>query len=163
MATAPLPPNILDITLALVFAAILAAAVALLVARVARRLFSSVRDTHLTEPMVRATLRIVRVMTFVVAFAVFAFPALDFAGVNLRVGMRPREIGAWAAETGVRIVALLVLAFAVVRILSAVIVRAEREMAMGAGLDALERRNARKHWQASSAVHCRRSSGQRPR
>jgi small conductance mechanosensitive channel len=40
----------------------------------------------------------------------------------------------------VRIVALLLLAFAVVRMLSAVIVRAERDMAVGTGLDALERR-----------------------
>jgi moderate conductance mechanosensitive channel len=82
----------------------------------------------------------VRLMTVAVSFAVFAFPALDFAGVDLRVGMRTRDVGVWAAETGVRIVALLVLAFVVVRILSAVIVRAEREMAMGTGLDALERR-----------------------
>jgi small conductance mechanosensitive channel len=140
VTTASLPPNILDITLALVFAAILAAALALLVARVAGRLLTSVRDAHLTEPLARGTLRVVRAMTFVVSFAIFAFPALDFAGVDLRVGLRPRDVGAWAAETGVRIAALLVLAFVVIRILSSVIVRAEREMTVGTGLDALERR-----------------------
>ncbi len=140
MTTASLPANILDITLALVFVAILAAAVALLVARVARRLLTSVRDTHISEPLARGTLRVMRVMTFIVAFAIFAFPALDLAGVDLRVGLRPREVAGWAAGTGVRIVALLVLAFVVIRILSSVIVRAEREMAIGTGLDALERR-----------------------
>ena len=140
MTTASLPPNILDITLALVFAAILAAALALLVVRVAGRLLTSVRDTALTEPLARGTLRVVRAMTFVVSFAIFAFPALDFAGVDLRVGLRPRDVGAWAAETGGRIAALRVLAFVVIRIWSSVIVRAEREMTLGTGLDALERR-----------------------
>ena len=35
-------------------------------------------------------------MTFVIAFAVFAFPALDLAGVDVRVGLhsrRPRTLG----------------------------------------------------------------------
>ncbi len=140
METASLPANILDIILALVLAATLAAALALAMSRLARRLLTSVRDAHLTEPIARGTLRLVRVMTFVVAFAVFAFPALDFAGVNLRVGLNKEQLGQWAAETGVRIAAILVLAFVVVRGLSGVIVRAERDMAVGTGLDALERR-----------------------
>ena len=50
------------------------------------------------------------------------------------------ELGRWAAESGVRIFAILVLAFVVVRLLVGVIGRAEREMAVGTGLDALERR-----------------------
>jgi small conductance mechanosensitive channel len=44
------------------------------------------------------------------------------------------------AATGVRIAAIVLLACAVVRILSSVIVRGERELATGTGLDALERR-----------------------
>ena len=137
----PLPENLLEITVALALAATFAAALAFLASRVARRLLTSVgRDTLVTEPLVRGTIRVVRLMTFVVAFAVFAFPALDVAGVDLRVGLQTEDLGRWAAETGVRIAALLVLAFVVVRMLSAVIVRAEREMAAGSGLDALERR-----------------------
>jgi small-conductance mechanosensitive channel len=140
VGTASLPPNILDIILALVLAATLAAALSLVMGRLARRLLTSVRDTHLTEPVARRTLRIVRIMTFVVAFAVFAFPALDFVGLNPRVGLRKEQLGQWAAETGVRIAAILVLAFVVVRVLSGIIVRAESDMAVGTGLDALERR-----------------------
>jgi len=84
--------------------------------------------------------RALRVMTFLIVFAVFAFPALDLAGVQLGVGMHSEDLGRWATRTGIRIVALLLLAFVVVRMLSAVIVRAEREMAVGTGFDALERR-----------------------
>jgi moderate conductance mechanosensitive channel len=135
------PPNVLEITLALVATATLAALVALVVSRAARGLLTTVGpQAHLTEPMTRGTLRVVRLMTFVVAFAVLAFPALDLAGVDLKVGLHSEDLGRWAAETGIRIVALFVLAFVVVRMLSAVIVRAEREMASGTGLDALERR-----------------------
>jgi small-conductance mechanosensitive channel len=136
-----LPANLLEITLALALAATLAAALALIMARLARRVLASVgRETHLAEPLARGTVRVVRLMTFIVALAIFAFPALDFAGVDLRVGLHSEELGRWAAETGVRIAALLVLAFVVVRMLSAVIVRGERDMALGSGLDALERR-----------------------
>jgi moderate conductance mechanosensitive channel len=135
-----LPPNTLDIILALVLAATLAATIALVVARLARRLLTAVHDSHLNEPLTRATVRVVRVMTFAVAFAVFAFPALDLAGVAVPVGLHKGQLGRWAAETGVRIVAILVLAFIVVRMMSGVIARAESEMAVGSGLDALERR-----------------------
>jgi small conductance mechanosensitive channel len=137
------PPNVLEITLALIAVATVAALAALVVSRAARRLLTTVsRETHhhVTEPLAHGTVRVVRFMTFVVTFAIFAFPALDIAGIDLEVGLHSEDLGRWAAETGIRIVALFVLAFVVVRILSAVIVRAEREMAAGTGLDALERR-----------------------
>jgi len=136
-----LPPNLLGVTLAVAVAATLAVALALLLTGLARRVMMSVtRETHLAEPLALGTLRVVRLMTFIVTFTVLAFPALDLAGVDLRVGLHSRELGRWAANTGVRIAALLALAFAVVRMISGLIVRAERELAVGTGLDALERR-----------------------
>ncbi len=138
-----MPPTdqALDIILALAFAATMAAVVALAAGSLARRwLAGFARQHHLTDPLAHGTIRIVRFVTFLLAFAVLAFPALDLAGVDLRVGLHSEDVGRWAATTGVRIVALLLLAFAVVRTLSAVIVRAERDMTVGTGLDALERR-----------------------
>jgi small conductance mechanosensitive channel len=127
--------------LALALAGTLAGAGALLAARLARRLLTAVgREPAFTQPLVHGTIRVVRIVSFLVVFTIFAFPALDLAGVDLRVGLQSDELGRWAANTGVRIVALLLLAFAVVRILSAVIVRAEHDMQVGSGLDALERR-----------------------
>jgi small conductance mechanosensitive channel len=135
------PANALEVTLALALAATLAAALAIAAARLARRLLTAVgREGALSEPLTQGTLRVVRTFTFFIAFAVFAFPALDLAGVEMAVGLRSDRLGRWAAETGVRIVALLLLAFAVVRIIAAVIVRAERDLTVGTGLDALERR-----------------------
>jgi small conductance mechanosensitive channel len=137
----PVPPNALEVTLALALAATLAGALALTVGRFARRLLGAVgRDLALAEPITTGTVRVVRLVTFVVAFAILAFPALDLAGMQLGVGLHSNQLGQWAAETGVRILALLLLAFAVVRIVSAVIVRAERDMMTGTGLDAIERR-----------------------
>jgi small-conductance mechanosensitive channel len=142
--TAPpfsLSTHALDVTLALAFAATLAAVAALAAGTAARRSLAAVGRQHaLTDPLAHGTVRVVRVVTFLLVFVVLAFPALELAGVELRVGLRFAELGRWAATTGLRIVALLLLAFAVVRTLSAVILRAEREMAVGTGLDALERR-----------------------
>jgi moderate conductance mechanosensitive channel len=133
------PPNVLEITMALALAAALAGAAALAAAAGARRLLGT-SGPALAEPIALGTVRVVRLVTFLVTFAVLAFPALDYAGVNPRVGLQSEDLGQWAARTGVRIAALLLLAFAVVRILTAVIIRAERDMNVGTGLDALERR-----------------------
>jgi len=56
------------------------------------------------------------------------------------MGLQSDQLGKWAAERGVRIAGLLVLAFAVVRLLSVLIARAERDIAVGTDIAALERR-----------------------
>ena len=140
-AAPDLPANLLEILLALALAATLAAVAALTVGRIARRLLTAVgRESTLTEPITVGTLRALRLTTFFVALAFFSFPALELAGVSLQVGLHPRDLGRWAAETGIRIAAILLLAFAVVRIITTIITRTERDLAVGTGLDALERR-----------------------
>lgn len=135
------PPNVLEITLALSLAATLAVAAALAAGRLAKRVLTAGRrDGLVHEPLAQGTVRAVGFTTFLVVFAALAFPALDLAGVELGVGMHSEDLGRWAAQTGLRIVALLLLAFALVRILSSVILRAERDLSVGIGLDALERR-----------------------
>jgi small conductance mechanosensitive channel len=135
-----LPPNTVEVMAALALAATLAFAVALVATKLARRALGVVARDALSEPVARGTIRIVRAMSFLVAFAIFAFPALDLAGVRTTVGLDFESLGRWAAENGVRIAAILVLAFVVVRILNGVITRGEREMSTGTGLDAIERR-----------------------
>ena len=142
--TAPastVPTQALEITLALALAATLAAVAALAIGRVARRLLIAAgRESLANEPFIQRTLRAARTMTFFVVFIVLAFPALDLAGVDVGAGLQSRDLARWAAETGVRILAILLLAFIVVRLLSAAIVRAENDIVVGSGLDALERR-----------------------
>ena len=136
-----LPADALNITLAVAIAAAAGALVALAVGRLASRGLTAVgREPAITDPLARRTVRIVGSVTFFLVFALFLFPALELMGVNLRVGLQSEDLGRWAATTGIRIVALLLLTFAVVRVLTAVIVRAERNMEVGTGLDALERR-----------------------
>jgi small-conductance mechanosensitive channel len=133
--------NALEITLALSLAATLAAAAALATGRIARRLLNVVgREELAAQPLARRTLRVARTLTFLMVFAVLAFPALDLAGYNPGVGLNSEDLGRWAVRTGVRILALLLLAFIVVRVITIVISRAELDMSMGTGLDALERR-----------------------
>ncbi len=133
--------NVVEITLALALTATLAAAAALATGRLARRLLTVVGHEELVAvPLARKTLRVVRAMTFLVAFVVLAFPLLDLAGFRPGVGLNSEDLGHWAARTGMRIVALLLLAFVVVRIITIVISRAEQELSLGTGLDALERR-----------------------
>jgi small conductance mechanosensitive channel len=127
--------------LALALAATLAAAAAIMVSSIARRLFHLAgRDELVREPLARRTLRIAAAFTFLLIFLALAFPALDWAGVRPGVGMESQDLGRWAARTGLRIVALLLLTFIIVRLLSAVITRAEHDIDVGTGLDALERR-----------------------
>lgn len=138
---ATISANALEITLALALAATIAAAAALFVGRVARRLFNVVgREELAGEPLVKRTLRVARFLTFVVVFLALAFPALDWAGVRPGVGLEPRDLAYWASRTGLRIIALLLMAFVIVRLVAAVIVRAEHDLDVGTGLDALERR-----------------------
>ena len=136
-----LPADALNITLAVAIAAAAAAVFALAISRLAGRAVTVVGRGHaIADQLARRTLRLVRTLTFLLAFAFLVFPALEFMGVDLRVGVASEDIGQWAVTTGIRILALLLLTFAVVRTLSAVILRVEHEMTAGTGLDALERR-----------------------
>ena len=135
------PPVLIEATLALLLVATIAALVSLIAGNLARRLLTAVGRESLThERLVQHTLRIARVMIFLVVFAVLSFPALDMIGLETHAGLRSGELGRWAAVTGVRILALVLLAFVVVRVLSLVILRAEAAIEVGSGLDALERR-----------------------
>lgn len=128
------------ITLALTVAALLALALALAVGRIAQRLLSSFRsDDPASDGLTRATVRVVRLVTFGVALAIFAFPALDLAGVELTVGLRPEDLGRWVAEVGIRIAAILTVALVVIRLISTVVDRVQRDLSTGTGPDAMER------------------------
>ncbi len=136
-----LPADALNVMLAVAIAAAAAALIALTVSRLANRGLTLVGREHaIGDPGARRTLRIVRLVTFLIVFAFFLFPALELMGIDLHLGVQSEDVGQWALTTGIRIVALLLLTFAVVRVLTAVIVRAERDMEVGTGLDALERR-----------------------
>jgi small-conductance mechanosensitive channel len=138
--TPPLPDNTIEILAALTFAAILASAVALIAGGLVRRLLKSVEGRHqFAAPLGKAPVRLVRLVAFIVATIAFAFPALAFVGVNLPVELQGGRVGRWAAQTGLRIGVIILIAVTSNRLVAAIIGRAESEIARGAGPADVER------------------------
>jgi small-conductance mechanosensitive channel len=131
----------LEALAALSVAALVAAAIAMLVASLVRRLLLSIEGERFhTQPITNATVKAVRRVTFVLSLLVLSFPALDLAGVDLRVGLHPEELTQWLTQNGARIILLILLAFAANRFAASVIRNAEREIGPGDDLEHVERR-----------------------
>ena len=126
---------------AIAIAGLIAAAIALVVGQLTRRLLLSVeRDRFHTQPIANATVKAVRRVTFVLMLLVLLFPALELAGVRMRVGLHPDQLTHWVTQNGARILLLILLAFGANRFAASVIRNAEQEMAAGDDHKSLERR-----------------------
>jgi moderate conductance mechanosensitive channel len=98
------------------------------------------RDTvSPTSPHVRAPLRIISATAFTLTLAVLLFPALEMAGLKPRTGVHLRDMSDWIFNPGLKIVFIVLLAYALVRITSLLVRRFEYEMSLGTDLDAIER------------------------
>ncbi len=140
-ATPSLPENALEITLAVAMVVLLALALALLAGAITRRILKSIEGDRIqTSAIADPTVRAVRRVTFFLALLVALFPALDLAGVPLNIGWRTEDLGSWATQNAVRIVLLLLLAFAANRFAASVIRRAEHEIVSDADPRGFERR-----------------------
>jgi len=127
-----LPDSTIEILAALVFAAVLAAAIALIAGGLIRRLLASVESADgLSVSVRKAPIRFVRLITFVVSMIALVFPALAVVGVTVPVELDPDRFGAWAAQTALRVGVILLLALTSTRIVAAIIARAEHEIAAG--------------------------------
>lgn len=140
-AAATLPPNSLEVLLALAMAAVVAAAFAMLAGALTRRLLHSIEGERFhTTSIADRTVSVVRRLTFAVTLLAIVFPALDFAGVDIAIGLRDEDLAQWAARTGVRVLLLLLLAFAANRFAGSVIRRAEHEVVQTGETQGFERR-----------------------
>ena len=146
MMQAPATPQLpsffsLEATAAVAVAALIAAAIALLVGSLTRRLLVAIEGERFhTQPIARTTVNVVRRVTFVLALLVLLFPALDLAGVELTVGLHPEQMTRWMTRNGARILLLILLAFAANRFAASVVRNAEHEIAEGDDHKTLERR-----------------------
>ena len=119
--------------------------IAWLSARVVRRLIARVlrivlRDTVLpSSPQIRGPLRLIGVVTFILVFFVLVFPAFEVAGLHPRAGVHLRSLTTWAFDSGLRVLLIAMLAFAVNRMVTIGVKRFENDVSFGSGLDALER------------------------
>lgn len=140
-ASPTLPDNTLEITLALALVALVALALALLAGMITRRILAAIEGERIqTTAIADPTVRAVRRVTFFLALLAGVFPALDLAGVPLNVGWHAEDLSGWATQNGVRIVLLLLLAFAASRFAASVIRRAEHEIVSDADPRSFERR-----------------------
>ncbi len=116
-----------------------------LLSRLARRLATAglramLRDTVATSsPQVRGPLRIVTLAAFTLALAVLLFPAFEMAGLRPRTGVHLRSLSDWFFGPGLKILLIVLLSYALVRITALVVRRFEYEMSLGTDLDAVER------------------------
>jgi small-conductance mechanosensitive channel len=116
-----------------------------LLARLARRFAAAgiravVRDTLAqSSPLVRGPLRLVGLTAFVLFSAVMLFPAFEVVGLHPRAGVPLGTISSWLFGSGLRVLLILLLAYALVRTTALLVSRFEYELNTRTGLDALER------------------------
>ena len=134
----------IDIQAALV-ALVSTVAVAWISARLVRRFAATglralVHDTmSASSPHVRGPLRIVAAAAFILAAAILLFPALEMAGLRPRTGVHLPALSVWTFGSGLRVLLVILLAYALVRMTALLVRRFEHEMSLGTNLDALER------------------------
>jgi moderate conductance mechanosensitive channel len=121
------------------------AVLALLAARAARvaataAMRNLLRDTVvISSPLVRAPLRLIGFVAFTLVFAVLLFPAFEVAGLSPRTGIHLRELTEWTFDSGLKVLLILAVAIAIVRVIGVGVQRFEHDVNFGTGLDALER------------------------
>ena len=121
------------------------AVLAWLVARGVRRAASVAMRKLLADtitprsPLVRAPLRLIGLATFAIVFAALIFPALELAGLRPRAGLHLRTLSNWAFDSGLRVLLIAAVGYALIRLVAVGVQRFEHDVNFGTGLDALER------------------------
>jgi moderate conductance mechanosensitive channel len=92
-----------------------------------------------SSPLVRGPLRLFGLAAFVLIFAVLLFPAFQLAGLQPRTGVRLPGLAAWAFGPGLRVLFIVLVAYALMRTVGLLVARFEHEMTLGTDLEALER------------------------
>ena len=135
------PPDWQAFAFALIPAILLAWLASRLVRRLARRAVHAIIGEAVAHasPLVRDPLRLIAAVTFVLAFALTIVPFLELAGLRPRTGIRLRTVTMWGFASGLRILLLAALAYALIRAVTLLVARFEHEINRGTTLDALER------------------------
>jgi small conductance mechanosensitive channel len=145
-ADAPAATGTVEVIAALAIALVIAGALALVAGGLMRRFLTRLdADRVATGAVRKAAVRAVRLLTFVVAMAVLAFPALEFAGVTGVSSLRGEELARWIGRVGARIGVILLLVTIANRAVAALIGRAERELAPAGASPAEIERQKRAH------------------
>src|SRR5215471_1382402 len=68
-----------------------------------------------TSPVVRAPLRLIGLTALALVFCLLVFPAFEVAGLHPRAGVHLRTLSTWAFDSGLRVLLIVGVAFAIVR------------------------------------------------
>ena len=90
------------------------------------------------SPLIRTLLRIVFITAWVLIIAVLLFPAFDITGLHPKIGRTLSDISTWVFSSGLRIMLIVLVAYALCRTTDLVVSRFEHELTDGASLDSLE-------------------------
>ena len=129
----------------LALAVIPTAAIAAAAAHLTRVFFTNAlrgmfRDTVIpSSPLIRAPLRLIALATFLLVFGVLIFPAFEVVGLRPRAGVHLGTLSAWAFDSGLRILLIAAVAYALTHAVNVAVKRFEHDVNFGSGLDALER------------------------
>jgi moderate conductance mechanosensitive channel len=132
-------PHWLEVTLALSLALIGAWIIAAFAARLVESGLHGILQDERERRLVDRPKTIVRVVIFLIAAVTLSIPAVRLAGYRLSTREAPEETLRELIKGGLRIAAIGIVAYAVIRMGSAAVRRFEREMSAGTGLAALER------------------------
>ena len=92
-----------------------------------------------SSPAVRGPLRLIGASTFILVLALLIVPILELAGLRPRTGVRLRTLMVWSFSSGLRVLLIAALAYALVRMSTLFVRRFEHQLTLGTGQDALER------------------------
>jgi small conductance mechanosensitive channel len=98
------------------------------------------RDTvAVSSPLVRAPIRLIGMAIFCLVFGVLIVPALEMTGLHPRAGVHLQTLAGWAFDSGFRVLLIVAVAYAIIRLVGVGVTRFEHDVSFGTGLDALER------------------------
>ena len=134
-------PEWTEVALALGLSFVAAYVVSMLFGRLVRWVLQGVLGTDPARhrQVVGQPLLFAKVVIFLIAFAGFSLPLLDALGLPFELGMDRHTLRGWVFGSGLRIIAVLLVAGLVMRISQTTAERLERELARGDGLDVIER------------------------
>jgi small conductance mechanosensitive channel len=127
--------------LAIVPTVLLAWAAAAVASRLTERALKAALGDHLStsSPLVRGPLRLVSLAVFLLTASVLLFPAFELVGARPRTGVPLHTVAEWAFLHGLKVLFIVLLAFALVRTVALLVRRFEYEVSQGTTIDALER------------------------
>ena len=147
------PVDLRSLLIAIVPTLLFAVLLAIVVKRIAERILKAALGDHLamSSPLVRAPLRLVSIATFLLVTSLLLFPAFELAGLQPRAGVPLATLRNWAFDSGLRVILIAVIAYALVRTTALLVRRFEHQVSQGTTLDALER--AKRARTLGSLVH----------